>query len=115
MSAVDQQTISVLIVDDCAATRLKVRRVLEKRAMRVTEAENGEVAIQLIQDCEPFDLVLVDWDMPGMTGLELLGELQHDTHVAKTKKMMVSGFYKMVRMLIVPSCHYCWMRHGVKI
>ncbi len=90
MSSTDQKTINVLIVDDCSATRKLLRHVLEKRSIRVEEAEDGKVAIQKMEECDPFDLVLVDWDMPEMNGLEMLKEVKNDMHLSKTKMMMVS-------------------------
>lgn len=67
----------IMIVDDSRAMRMLVRRALRQAgfgAHEVTEAENGALALQSIRSSAP-DLVLSDWNMPEMTGIELLGEL----------------------------------------
>ena len=55
--------------------RRMLARTLEDWEFEVTEAENGEVAWQQFQK-HPFQLVLTDWVMPEMDGLQLLGELK---------------------------------------
>lgn len=91
MVATGQEAINVLIVDDCSATRALLRRLLEKRSINVDEAVDGQEAIAKMKDSEPYDLVLVDWDMPTMTGLDLLKVVKGDNHLSRTKMMMVSG------------------------
>jgi signal transduction histidine kinase/CheY-like chemotaxis protein len=59
----------VLIVEDDAATRALTRNMLEKEGCRVTEAENGEVALQLMSKDRP-SLILLDLMMPVMDGFE---------------------------------------------
>lgn len=60
----------VLVVDDSAAQRVALRRMLERMGYRVVEAECGSEALE-IADSQPVDLVLSDWMMPGMDGIEL--------------------------------------------
>ncbi len=60
---------SVLVVEDDAATRALTRNMLEKEGCRVTEAENGEIALQLMQSDRP-SLILLDLMMPVMDGFE---------------------------------------------
>lgn len=60
----------VLIVDDSNAQRRILTLQLKRWGYRVTEAASGEAALALCQD-QRFDIVLSDWVMPGMTGLEL--------------------------------------------
>lgn len=91
MVAASEKTISVLIVDDCPATRALLRRLLEKRSIHVEEATDGHEAIAKMSKTSPFDLVLVDWDMPTMSGLEMLKEVKKDLSLSKTRMMMVSG------------------------
>ncbi|MCC4274333.1 response regulator [Marinomonas communis] len=63
----------ILVVDDASFTRDLIKRTLRKRFPSVTveEAVNGRKAQQLLQKV-PFDMVLCDWEMPEMTGVELL-------------------------------------------
>jgi len=67
-----------LIVDDSKAMRNIVRRSLRQAGYgdhTVEEASNAKEACDLIMSHEP-DLVLCDWNMPSMTGIELLGVIR---------------------------------------
>jgi len=64
----------ILIVDDSKAMRMIVRRTLRQAGFEdheVEEAENGSTGLDKIIEWKP-DLVLSDWNMPEMTGIELL-------------------------------------------
>ena len=68
-----------LIVDDSRATRRLVRRVLRHAGhneTEINEAENGEDALTAIQGHLP-DVVISDWHMPVMSGIDLLRTLHH--------------------------------------
>lgn len=60
----------MLIVDDSKAQRRILAVQLARWGYRVSEAESGEAALALCEE-QGFDIVLSDWMMPGMTGLEL--------------------------------------------
>lgn len=65
---------NILVVDDSKAMRMIVIRALRQAGFRTDnflEAGNGTEALKSIEATPP-DLVLTDWDMPEMTGLELL-------------------------------------------
>ncbi len=57
----------ILVVDDDAATRTSMRKMLEKQGCRVTEAENGEVALASMERARP-SLIFLDLMMPVMDG-----------------------------------------------
>ncbi len=65
----------ILIVDDQPSLRQMLRFVLSSRSMNVIEAENGLDALEKLMN-EPIDLVVVDWQMPKMDGLELVRRLR---------------------------------------
>jgi CheY-like chemotaxis protein len=68
----------VLLVDDNKAMRVMVRRALLQtglQGLHVEEAENGSDALEKLALQLP-DLILSDWSMPEMTGIELLRELR---------------------------------------
>ena len=68
----------ILIVDDSRAMRGIVKRSLRQAGFgdwEVQEAENGKAALAQIDAASP-DLVLADWNMPEMTGIELLRTLR---------------------------------------
>ena len=69
---------NILIVDDSKAMRLIVRRTLRQAGFEgheVEEACNGREALTLLQT-KRFHLVLSDWNMPEMSGIELLAALR---------------------------------------
>ena len=64
----------IMVVDDSRVMRQLVRRTLRQAglaATKVQEAENGEDALQKLKDFRP-DIILSDWNMPVMGGLDLL-------------------------------------------
>jgi two-component system chemotaxis response regulator CheY len=61
-----------LIVDDSRFVRSFLRGMLEKRGVECDEAGDGQVALDRIHSSAPFDLALVDWNMPVMNGLEMV-------------------------------------------
>ena len=70
----------VLIVDDSKAMRMIVTRTLRQAGyggVEIREAENGSQALLAIRAEQP-DLVLCDWNMPEMSGIELLSKLNQE-------------------------------------
>jgi two-component system chemotaxis response regulator CheY len=68
----------ILIVDDSKAMRMIVRRTLRQAGFgdhAVTEANNGKEALDAVRQSVP-DLILSDWNMPEMSGIELLDSLR---------------------------------------
>ena len=68
----------VLHVDDSKAMRMIVQRTLKKAGfdgLEIVEAENGVEALDVIEKEKP-DVVLSDWNMPEMNGIELLERLR---------------------------------------
>ena len=65
----------ILIVDDSATIRHQLRDCLEGAGYSVTEAENGALGLQKAKD-EPIDMIIVDVNMPVMSGLEMLEHLR---------------------------------------
>lgn len=64
-----------LVVDDSSVIRKVARRILEKFEFRITEAEDGQQALDQCKQGMP-DAVLLDWNMPVMDGYEFLKELR---------------------------------------
>lgn len=70
----------ILVVDDSAAMRMMMLRTLRQPGVKpddVRQAEDGLVALEAIRADEP-DLVFADWNMPNMTGIELLEALRNE-------------------------------------
>ncbi len=85
----------VLVVDDCAANRLVLRDTLTSWGAKITEAENGKLALQQMQQAKaagrPFELVLLDCRMPEMDGFEVAGDIQLNSSFAGTTVMMLTS------------------------
>lgn len=67
----------LLLVDDSESVRVLVRLALgaEGAPVSVREAESGEEAVAIAQQWRP-DAVVLDWYMPGMSGLQALGHIR---------------------------------------
>ena len=81
---------TILIVDDELAIRDMLCIALEAADFNVLQAENAQQAHGTIVDSQP-DLVLLDWMMPGTTGLELLRRLKRDELTAKLPIIMLTA------------------------
>lgn len=68
----------ILVVDDSKAMRMIIQRTLKKceiGSFTVIEACDGQEGLQKVEECQP-DLVLSDWNMPEMNGIEFLAALR---------------------------------------
>ena len=73
-----------LIVDDSRVVRKVARRIVEDLGYHAIEAENGEEALLRCRSAMP-DLILTDWNMPVMTGLEFVEKLRAMPEAAEVK------------------------------
>lgn len=81
----------VLVVDDFATMRKIVRNILKQIGFdNLVEAEDGQAALQVLKN-ETIGLVVTDWNMPNMTGLELLEKIRTDPQTAKLPVLMVTA------------------------
>lgn len=80
-----------MVVDDSRAMRMILTKTLGDLGFEVRQATNGNEALdQLRQDGLHPDLVLVDWNMPGITGLEFVQAVRTDSGLAATALLMVT-------------------------
>lgn len=85
-----------LIVDDFATMRKIIKKVLmELGYTNVEEAEDGKPAFEMLQKAQavgqPFQCVISDWNMPGMTGLDLLKACKNDQNFKSVPFMLVTA------------------------
>ena len=84
------QTRRILLADDEPMVRKAIRLILTFGGYQVVEAEDGEDAVQKYREASPpFDLVLMDLDMPRLDGMEALARIR-TIHPA-AKAILLSG------------------------
>ena len=83
-------TNSLLVVDDNSMNRIMLSRYITKLGYQATLAENGRQALEKLQG-EPFDLVLLDVQMPEMDGYQVLEHLKADTRLRDIPVIMISA------------------------
>ncbi|WP_293765376.1 chemotaxis response regulator CheY [uncultured Aquitalea sp.] len=80
-----------LVVDDFSTMRRIVRNLLKELGFtNIDEAEDGQVALHKLKN-QHFDFVVSDWNMPNMTGIELLKAVRADPQIQKLPFMMITA------------------------
>ncbi|MBH0198469.1 MAG: chemotaxis protein CheY [Nitrospira sp.] len=81
----------ILVVDDMTTMRRIVKNILKQLGFaNVEEAENGQEALQKLR-AERFDFVVSDWNMPVMTGIDLLRAIRADAQLKAIPVLMVTA------------------------
>lgn len=86
----------ILIVDDNASDRVVVRAILKSLGCKeIQEAEDGSIADGKIRTAveigAPFDLVIMDWNMPRTTGAKLLDSIRYAVKTRNTKLIVMTA------------------------
>ncbi len=84
----------LLVVDDNKMNRLLIARHLEQQGHRVAFAENGRQALTMLRG-QPFDLVLLDIEMPEMDGYQVLEQLTTDANLRHIPVIMTSSIEEL--------------------
>lgn len=83
----------LLVVDDNASCRLVIQQQANSWGMQVQTAVNGRQALALMHNQatinEPFDIVILDHEMPGMTGMELAAKIKEDILIHKAPLVLM--------------------------
>jgi len=86
-----QKDIKILIVDDFATMRKVIRNLLKQVGYEnILEAEDGVSALRVLKS-QKVDLIISDWNMPNMTGFELLKAVRADADLGATPFLMVTA------------------------
>jgi len=84
-------SMKVLVVDDFATMRKIVRNILKQIGFtNIVEADDGANALSIIKE-DKIDFVVTDWNMPNMTGLELLRNIRATEKAKNTPVLMVTA------------------------
>ncbi|WP_090052120.1 MULTISPECIES: chemotaxis response regulator CheY [unclassified Luteibacter] len=87
------KNMKILVVDDFSTMRRIVRNLLVELGFTNTliqEAEDGNAALAMLRS-QSFDLVVTDWNMPNMTGIELLRAIRADAALKALPVLMVTA------------------------
>ncbi len=79
-----------LIVEDYEDMRLLLSTLLERRGLRVAEAEDGFAGVRAAEELRP-DLILMDWSMPGMDGLKAMRLIRERDSLSEIPVIVISG------------------------
>jgi two-component system, chemotaxis family, chemotaxis protein CheY len=81
---------NALVIDDSRAMRMILGRMLREKGMEVAEAANGRLALDLLDEGLDPALVLVDWNMPEMTGIEFVAAVRQPPYRSTARIVMVT-------------------------
>lgn len=87
----DRESIRILVVDDEPINQQVFKNHLADQGFHLTHAMNGEETIEIIQDDEPFDLVLLDVMMPRMSGYEVCEKIREKYLPSELPIIMVTA------------------------
>src|SRR5687767_12700214 len=83
---------NILVVDDYNTMRRILRNLLEQLGFKnVDEAESGSTALEKLRTGKSYGMVISDWNMEPMTGLQLLKEVRSDVKLKATPFIMVTA------------------------
>ena len=88
----------MLIVDDNRVNRLLLTHALEQNGHRVSTAENGKIAMEMLRG-KSYDVILLDIDMPVMNGFEVLEALLSDNELRDLPVVMTSASDELDRVV----------------
>ena len=87
-----------LVVDDSRSMRTIIQKQLKELGFEVYEAENGQQAMSRLHEVKNIHLVLLDWNMPEMDGLEVLSLIRAEPAYKEVRVMMVTTESEMSRV-----------------
>ncbi|MGD8493297.1 MAG: PAS domain S-box protein, partial [Desulfobacterales bacterium] len=92
----DLRGIKTLVVDDNVTSREILKEMLESFTFEVTEAASGPEGIAELESADkdkPFELVIMDWKMPGMDGIEASRQIKNHTELTKIPAIIMVTAY----------------------
>lgn len=90
--ALDLENLSILVVDDMKSMRLTIRKMLQNLniGLKLRFAENGKQGLEVLRSAR-FDLAIIDWNMPVMTGVAMLEEIRNDALLRDIPVIMITA------------------------
>ena len=87
-----------LVIDDSRAMRSILTGILEEIGFEVEQAKDAEDALSLLEEGESFELALVDWNLPEMSGLDLVKTVRNMAELENLRLMMVTTETQLARV-----------------
>ena len=98
MPTPDLRGTKVLVCDDNATTRLVISTILKSFTFETQEFENGNLLLETLESNgnEKFDLLILDWAMPGLNGIEVAKKIKQSTSIKHKPKIIFLTAYSEV-------------------
>jgi two-component system chemotaxis response regulator CheY len=87
-----------MVVDDSRTIRMILSQTLSELGYEVCQAVNGKDALAVLSQQQSVELILVDWNMPEMNGLDFVKEVRSDSRYSSIPLMMVTTETEMHQM-----------------
>jgi two-component system chemotaxis response regulator CheY len=91
--------VHALVIDDSRAIRLILGRMLRELGFEVDEATNGREGLERLAVGQPPDLMLVDWNMPEMSGIDFVTAVRQPPYSSTARLMMVTTETEVPQMV----------------
>ena len=88
-----------LVIDDSRTARIIIGQILREEGLEVIEAANGQEGLDKLRESPGTGLVLVDWNMPVMDGLEFIRAVRADATFDGVRIMMVTTETEQAQVL----------------
>ena len=89
----------ILVVDDFSTMRRIIKNLLRDLGFtNIAEADDGTTALPMLKSTE-YDLLITDWNMPGMTGIDLLQVIRQDENLKDLPVLMVTAEAKREQII----------------
>jgi len=94
-----KKDIRILVVDDFSTMRRIIKNLLRDLGFQnITEADDGKTALPILKQ-GGIEFLVTDWNMPGMTGIELIAEVRKDPNLAHIPILMVTAEAKREQII----------------
>jgi len=94
------RNMKILVVDDFSTMRRIIKNLLKELGFtNIEEADDGQTALPLLKQGN-FDFLVTDWNMPGMSGIDLLRNVRSDPKLASLPVLMVTAEAKREQIVL---------------
>ncbi|MEW6764613.1 MAG: chemotaxis response regulator CheY [Pseudomonadota bacterium] len=94
------RNMKILVVDDFSTMRRIIKNLLRELGFtNIDEADDGSTALPMLKTGQ-YDFLVTDWNMPGMTGIDLLKAVRADPDIQKLPVLMVTAEAKREQIIM---------------